>query len=167
MELSELKKKRRQLIFNTIFNLSNVVLIVLLVIVLILNKGNKNVLFAFVLLGIVLVLELIAFGLEYVTIKEIYLYKNKIKEFTNDAYLIDKKKLIKMIEDKGIPITFVEINKTIYALEASVYKDKYTVFIDYDEYKDLKEITKLINKCTSKNIKVYLVNGEDPAKYLK
>jgi hypothetical protein len=145
MKLSELKKKRRKLIVDTIFNFNNIILVTLLVIVLVLTKGNKNVLFALVLLSIVFVLELVAFILEYKTVKDIYLYKNKMKEFPYKEYLIEKKNLIKRIESKGIPITFVEINKNIYAIEASVYKDKYTSFIDYQKYKDIKKLIELIN----------------------
>jgi len=166
MELTDLKKARMNLIKESLLNINNIVFIVLLVIVIYLSINNKNVIFAFVLLGIVFVLELIAFILEYLTLKDIYQYKNKNKEFKYKNMDVDKNKLIKSIEERGIPSTYLEINKKIYFIELSVYKNKYNGCIDYENIKDVEKIKSLISKSTSKNIKIYMINGEKPGKYL-
>ena len=167
MELSELKKRKLKLIKDSLLNVNNIIFIVLVVVVLVLNRNNKNVLFALILLAIVFVLEIIAFIIEYKTIKDIYLYKNRIKEIKSDGYLIDKKRLINIIKDKGIPFTYIEINKELYSIEVSKYKKTCDSYIDYNHYKDTKEIENLLGRNTSKNIKVLLVNGENPRNYLE
>ncbi len=133
MDLNEFKKARKKYILKSIFNNTNLLILVLLFIVIFISRSNKNVYFALVLIFIVLFFELIAFILEYISIKDIYLYKNKLKSFKYDGILYDKNKLIDMIMEKGIPSTFLEINKKIYCIEVARSGKKYVIFIDYDE----------------------------------
>lgn len=124
------------------------------------------------LIPILLIFLWIFFNIEYFmtrsNYKEIYEYITGIRKYTYKPITIKREELIELIKE-GIPAnTYISYNEQIHTIETK--NNKY-FFLDYDEYKSLKDLLKArianIKISEIEEFKLLSYNGEDPKDYIK
>jgi len=162
-----MSEERKKITKKYFFNTKIIIFILLLFITIYLSTKESKLFLALGVLLLISIIYVVSYISELKIIKNIYLYKNKTKTFSYKPYTISKEKLIEEIKNYGIPLTFIEIDKKIYAIEVGKNKEKYLCYLDNNEFYSLEEFLNYKIDNTSLNeqnkIKILSYNYQDPA----
>ena len=110
-------------------------------------------------------MSFISFTKEIKSVKEIYSYKNGVKQFSYEPLTISTKRLIDAIKTYGLPLSYIKI-KNIYALEIVKVNNNYICYLDEKEYDNIEEFLEVIidgkKLADNKNVKLLSFNNENP-----
>ncbi len=162
-----MKEEKKKILCKYFLNIKPLLFIIVLFISIYLSLKETKLIFAVGILLLIGIIYIASLVLELKTIKNIYLYKTREKNFSFKPYTITKEELIEEIKIHGIPLTYIEMNMNIYAIEVGKNKDKYLCYLDNNEFYSLEEFLNheidntSINK--QKKIKILAYNNQDPS----
>ena len=160
-----MKDIKIQIIKKNYCNYKTIVIVISFIILLVLSLKYSVFIYPLVLISIIIIMSFISFTKEIKSIKEIYSYKNGIKQFSYEPLTISTKRLIDAIKTYGLPLSYIKI-KNIYALEIVKVNNNYICYLDEKEYDNIEEFLEVIidgkKLADNKNVKLLSFNNENP-----
>ena len=160
-----MKDIKIQIIKKNYCNYKTIVIVISFIILLVLSLKYSVFIYPLVLISIIIIMSFISFTKEIKLIKEIYSYKNGIKQFSYEPLTISTKRLIDAIKTYGLPLSYIKI-KNIYALEIVKVNNNYICYLDEKEYDNIEEFLEVIidgkKLADNKNFKLLSFNNENP-----
>ena len=160
-----MKDIKIQIIKKNYCNYKTIVIVISFIILLVLSLKYSVFIYPLVLISIIIIMSFISFTKEIKSIKEIYSYKNGIKQFSYEPLTISTKRLIDAIKTYGLPLSYIKI-KNIYALEIVKVNNNYICYLDEKEYDNIEEFLEVIidgkKLADNKNVKLLFLNNENP-----
>ena len=160
-----MKDIKIQIIKKNYCNYKTIVIVISFIILLVLSLKYSVFIYPLVLISIIIIMSFISFTKEIKSVKEIYSYKNGIKQFSYEPLTISTKRLIDAIKTYGLPLSYIKI-KNIYALEIVKVNNNYICYLDEKEYDNIEEFLEVIidgkKLADNKNVKLLSFNNENP-----
>jgi len=138
--MNEINKK---ILKNNFYNYKTLLIIIFFIMLIVLSFKYSFFLYPLILILIIILMSIISFIKEMKYINEIYNYKKGIKKFTYKPITVKTQDLIKIIRLYGLPLSYIKINN-IYAIEVVKKENKYTCYIDENEYNNIEDFLNTI-----------------------
>lgn len=160
-----MKNINKKVFKKNFYNYKSLAVVLSFIILLLLSLKSNYFLFPLFLIIIIIVMSIISYFNEIKFLKKVYSYKNGLKKFPYKPYSINKKDFIEIINNYGLPLTYIKI-KNIFAIEVVKQDDNYTCYIDEYEFNSLEEFLNYEidnTKLTSLNkIKILAFDNGEP-----
>ena len=104
-----MKDIKIQIIKKNYCNYKTIVIVISFIILLVLSFKYSVFIYPLVLISIIIIMSFISFTKEIKSVKEIYSYKNGVKQFSYEPLTISTKRLIDAIKTYGLPLSYIKI----------------------------------------------------------